>query len=189
MKQVFAAALVALSAGPALAQDFDVAMRAYLEAHVAAWANDPVLVEAIRAQNARHAGLGAAEIEAMDQTWRSEVDDPASETIRQVLDNPAADFLRARVAESGGAITEVFVMDALGLNVAASAATSDYWQGDEEKFTETYPLGKGAVHTSDVEFDESSQSFQGQISVPVVDMASGEVVGAMTVGVDAEALF
>ena len=89
---------------------------------------------------------------------------------------------------AGGTISEVFVMDEHGLNVAASAPTSDMWQGDEAKFTETFPKGPNATHFGDVEFDESSQTFQGQISIPIVDSATGEVVGAMTIGVNAEAL-
>ncbi len=74
-------------------------------------------------------------------------------------------------------------------NVATSAVTSDFWQGDEPKFAETFPNGAGAMHLGNVEFDESSQTYQGQISVSIVDPASNEVVGAMTVGVNAEALF
>ena len=79
-------------------------------------------------------------------------------------------------------------MDAVGLNVAASAVTSDYWQGDEDKFLKTYPMGPGAVHFSDVEFDESTQTYQAQISIALTDPATGSVVGAMTVGVVADAL-
>jgi hypothetical protein len=100
----------------------------------------------------------------------------------------AADFLRGQVDASGGRITEVFIMDRHGLNVAASAMTSDMWQGDEAKFTETYSMGAGAVHFSEVELDESTQRYQAQISVTIVDPSSGEPIGAMTVGVDAEAL-
>ena len=76
-------------------------------------------------------------------------------------------------------------MDAQGLNVAASGLTSDYWQGDEAKFTETYGKGAGAVHFGEVEFDESSQTYQAQISVTVTDPATGQPIGAITVGVDA----
>jgi hypothetical protein len=42
------------------------------------------------------------------------------------------------------------------------------------------------MHLSDVEEDESSQTFQMQISIPVVD--GGTVIGAVTVGVNAEML-
>lgn len=80
-------------------------------------------------------------------------------------------------------------MDARGLNVAASDVTSDYWQGDEAKFSETFPNGAGASHISEVEYDESTQTYQAQISFPIVDPVSNEVVGAATVGVNADALF
>ena len=106
-----------------------------------------------------------------------------------MLENDAATFLREQVEASGGVITEVFIMDARGLNVAASATTSDFWQGDEAKHSETYGKGVDAVHFGEVEFDESTQSYQGQISMTLTDPATGEAIGALTVGVDAEALF
>ena len=80
-------------------------------------------------------------------------------------------------------------MDARGLNVAASGVTSDYWQGDEAKFRETFGKGPRAMHISEVEFDESSQTFQSQLSVPIVDPVTQEPLGAITVGLNAEQLF
>ena len=106
-----------------------------------------------------------------------------------MLDHGASSVLREWVDTAGGTITEVFVMDARGLNVASSALTSDYWQGDEEKFTETYPKGPGAVHISEVEFDESTQTYQVQVSISLVDPATGDAVGAMKVGLNADRLF
>ena len=44
------------------------------------------------------------------------------------------------------------------------------------------------VQIAEVEMDESTQTFQSQLSVPVVDPATGEVIGAVTVGVDVDAL-
>lgn len=64
-------------------------------------------------------------------------------------------------------------MDARGLNVAASDVTSDYWQGDEEKFSATHEVGAGALHISDVEMDKSTQRYQGQISLTISDPATG----------------
>ncbi|MEQ9258174.1 MAG: hypothetical protein RIG84_03655 [Roseovarius sp.] len=182
--------LVALAAQtlPATADEFTPALSKYLQEEISTWMNDPVLVEAVMAQNAAHGSLSQSEIDAMDQAWRAQVGDADSPVIGPVLTNPAADFLRARVSASGGVITEAFTMDAHGLNVAASDVTSDMWQGDEEKFTMTYPMGPGAVHLSDVEFDESTQSYQGQISVPLLHPETGEPVGALTVGINAEAL-
>jgi len=182
------AALTICAAPIAHANDFAPAMLAYYEEAVAPWASDPVLVAAILAQNSETSGLSQADIDAMDTAWRSEVGTSEAPTITPVLEHPASDFLRAHVAASGGAITEIFAMDARGLNVAASDVTSDYWQGDEAKHSETYGAGPGALHLSDVEFDESTQSYQGQISFAVTDPATGAVIGAVTVGVDADAL-
>ena len=189
MKPATLGLVAALFATPlAAADDYAAAMGAYLENQAAGWVSDPVIVDAIRAQNAANAGLGQADIDAMDAQWAAEVGSGSAPLVDSVLNHAAADFLRSQVDASGGAITEVFIMDQHGLNVAASHATSDMWQGDEAKFQETYPKGAGAVHFSDIEFDESTQSYQGQISVSIVDPDSGEVIGAITIGVDAEAL-
>lgn len=182
----FAVALASL-APPAIANEYQPAMEAYLEAEIGAWTNDPVVVAAIVAQNAETAGFDQGDIDQLDTTWRNEVG-TSSEMIASVLQNDAAVFLRRRLEASGGVISEVFAMDARGLNVAASDVTSDYWQGDEAKFQKTYPMGPGAVHYGEVEFDESSQTYQGQISVVVVDPNSNEPIGALTIGVNVEAL-
>lgn len=183
-----AVAAAALVAGAAEANDYAPAMQAFLEGEVRAWAEDPVIVAAIREQNARTARLHQSEIDALDAAWRSEVGAADAPTIAPVLQSDASAFLRSRVGNSGGRITEIFAMDARGLNVASSGVTSDYWQGDEAKFTETYPAGPTGVHFGEIEFDESSQSYQGQISLTITDPATGEAIGAMTVGVNAEAL-
>lgn len=173
---------------PAFASEFEPAMQAFLETQISAWAQSDVIVDAIVAQNATNGALDEPQIIAMDEVWRAEVGTASTPTISPVLDHPAAAFLREQVAASGGTITEVFIMDMVGLNVAASDVTSDMWQGDEAKFTATYSVGADAVHFGDVEFDESTQSFQAQISLTIVDPATGAPIGAMTVGVNADAL-
>ena len=182
-------AFLALSALAAPAEDIGPAMQAFLEDSIMPFAADPVILTAVAAQNARTAALALPDIDALDQAWRAEVGLSPAPTIQPVLENPASDFLRARVEAAQGMITEVIVMDARGLNVAASAVTSDYWQGDEDKFTETFGRGPGAVHTGEIEHDESTGIYQAQVSFTLVDPDSGDGIGAMTVGVNAEALF
>ena len=63
-------------------------------------------------------------IDELDKSWRAEVGAGSSALVDGVLSGAAADFLREQVAGSGGMITEVFIMDRQGLNVAASAPTS-----------------------------------------------------------------
>lgn len=188
MRLGFLALTAALLASPAIADEFEHAMRDYLDGNVRSWSQSPVLIEAIRAMNDARADYDQATIDAMDQAWRAEVGAAATPTIDPILQNAAADFLREQVDASGGQITEIFVMGAHGLNVAASGLTSDMWQGDEAKFQMSYGVGAGGVHIGEVELDESTQRYQGQISVTIVDPDSGAPIGAVTVGVDAQSL-
>ncbi|MEL7097593.1 MAG: hypothetical protein AAGM84_02075 [Pseudomonadota bacterium] len=178
----------ALGAGAALA-DPGAAMSDYAAAQSADWLISDTLVAAIRAQNAATAGYDQDRIDALDSTWRAEVGTDGSALIDSVLGNDASALLSAGVAASGGVITEVFVMDARGLNVASSGVTSDYWQGDEAKFQQTFPVGAGAVHVSDVEFDESTQTYQGQVSMTLTDPETGAPIGAVTFGLNAQSFF
>jgi len=177
-----------LAATPAAATDYQAAMHSYVESGELAWLADAAILDAVRAQNALTVALTEAKIIAMDDTWRAQVGTADTALVDSVRGNATADFLRAQVAASGGVITEIILMDAVGLNVAVSHVTSDYWQGDEAKHQDTYGVGPDAVHFSEIELDESTQRYQGQISVTLVDPASGEAIGAVTIGVDAQAL-
>lgn len=179
--------LLAISA-PLQANEFAPAMESFLNDQIMSWAMAPEIVSSIAAQNAQTNGYDQAMIDQLDQNWRAEVGASDTPTITPVLTSAAADFLRQQVEAAGGRITEVFIMDSQGLNVAASHITSDYWQGDEAKFTETYGQGADAVHMGGIEFDESTETYQGQISVTIIDPETRQPIGAMTVGVDAEAL-
>lgn len=61
----------------------------------------------------------------------------------------------------------------------------DYWQGDEAKFTECFKGEEGVLYIADVEFDESTQTYLVQVSVPVRD--EGKVIGVIVVGIDVDA--
>lgn len=189
MKPIFmlTGTLMALSV-PASANEFVPAMQNYLETELMNLVQDQVVVDAILAQNAQTSGYSEAEIIALDNAWRAEVGTGSTPTIDPVLSNSAAEFLRTHVDASAGVLTEVFIMDSVGLNVAASAVTSDMWQGDEDKFQKTYGQGPGTVHFGEVEFDESTQTYQGQVSVTITDPSSGEPIGAVTFGLNADAL-
>lgn len=184
---IAAAALLLLPAA-ATAGDFDAELSALAKGEVASIAADPAVIAAIRDQNARHAALAQSEVNRLDGEWRAQVGAAARPLIDAVLGAPASARLAAARDGAEGLFTEIFVMDDKGLNVAASDVTSDYWQGDEAKWQATYGAGAGAVHISDVEFDESSQSYQAQVSVTVVDPDSGAPIGALTVGVNIEFL-
>lgn len=189
MKFAFAAVLpFALFAQISHASEYAGAMQSYLDSAIRTWAEDPALVSAILAANTAHSGMDQGQIDAMDTAWRAEVGTPDGPTITPVLKNAAADFLRAQVDASAGKVTEAFITDNLGLNVAVSGETSDMWQGDEDKFTKVFPNGATGTLLGEVELDESTQTYQGQISIAITDPASGTVIGTLTVGVNADGL-
>ena len=149
----------------AQAVDAPPAMRAFVESDVIEWAQGALVIDAVNAQNAKTEGSSEAQILEWDTAWRAQVGQADQPLIAEIMGRNLSKFLAGKVAASGGRITEIFVMDALGLNVTAGDVTSDYyWQGDEAKYAESYGAGSGAVFVDDVEFDESAQSYQGQIA-------------------------
>lgn len=179
-----------LTASTALqAQDeFTAPLTELGKTEIAAFASNAVLIDAINAQNAVTGGYDQAKIDALDTQWRAEVGAASKPLIDETLGNAASAYLKSVQEESLGKYTEIFAMDAMGLNVAQSSLTSDYWQGDEEKFTESYGAGADALHIGEIEQDESTQVFQSQVSVPITDPATGALIGAITVGVDVSML-
>ncbi len=155
---------------------------------VTEWVNHPTVVDAIKQQNALHAGLSKDEIVEMDKQWRAETASADRPLIHKVLTNSLSRYLANASKEQQGLVTEVFIMDNRGLNVGQSDVTSDYWQGDEAKWQKTFLVGPKAMIIDDVELDESTQTFQSQLSMSITDRATGEVIGAITVGVDVEAI-
>jgi hypothetical protein len=124
----------------------------------------------------------------MDKDWIAQTDAGSKPMIDAVLGNALSQFLQQQQGAAGGVVTEIFVMDNRGLNVGQSEITSDYWQGDEAKWQKTYQAGADALFIDEVEMDESTQAFQSQLSMSIVDPASGEVIGAITVGINIDAL-
>lgn len=167
---------------------YRVPLRAYAEEQLAKWLESPELIAAIMAQNERHAGLSQADIDQLDLDWRAQREADAKPLIDGLLSGPVSQWLRDQQDETASFVTEVFAMDNRGLNVAQSVETSDYWQGDEEKWQLTYGNGSGEIHISEVEFDESTGTYQSQVSMPIKDPASGELIGAITFGVNVQSL-
>ncbi|WP_422367640.1 hypothetical protein [Pelagibius sp.] len=189
LKGLVGGVALSLFATAALASDAHVApMTEYANSTVKQWISNDVVIQAVKAQNAKHAGLSQADIDKMDQDWRAQTDAGSKPMIDAVLGNALSAYLVDQKNSAQGLVTEVFVMDNRGLNVGQSDVTSDYWQGDEAKWQKTYSAGAGAVFIDEVEMDESTQTFQSQLSMSIVDPASGDVIGAITIGINVDAL-
>lgn len=140
---------------------------------------DAVIVQAVKAENAK--GKTLEQIKATDKTWQETAG--VADYMQALMDSECGKYLR-KLQRSAPYFAEIFAMDHQGANVCMTDKTSDYWQGDEAKFKESYKGGTGAVHISNVKFDDSTQAYLVQVSVPVKD--GNTVIGALTNGVDVD---
>lgn len=137
---------------------------------------NPKLIQAVRRQNAEKHSL--KEIKKLDNDWKATEDlTPFKRSLQQ---NSAGKLLKRYVSRNPF-LNEAFLTDNQGANVAAYPATSDYWQGDEEKWTESFNDGKGKIFVGPLERDESTNTVAVQVSAPLFHQ--GETIGVLVVGV------
>ena len=174
--------------GMSVANEYEQQLRDVYQQQLKAWLQHPGLIEAINQQNAEHESLTEADIASLDQDWREQAKAGSGPLIERLMNKDASTYLAGKKRGSGELVTEVFVMDNKGLNVALSNVTSDYMQGDEAKWQKTFGQGAGEVFIDEVEFDDSTDTFQCQISATVVDPSTGNAIGAVTFGINIENL-
>jgi hypothetical protein len=184
---LFASTMISAPAAFA-GDDYAAAAQDFVTKNVVPKLADPVVLDALKAQDAKNAGLQQADIDALDKTWRAEVEAAAKPMIDAALGSPVSKYLADLREKSNGVVTEIFVTDAKGLNVGQSDPTSDYWQGDEAKWQKTFAVGPGAVFVDKIEQDESTQQLQTQVSMTISDPATGAAIGAVTVGINVDGL-
>ena len=146
---------------------------------LAKYGTDSIIVGAVKAENAK--GKTLDQIKELDKKWMATPG--IVDYMKALMENECGKYLR-KIQASAPYYAEIFVMDNLGANVAMSDKTSDYWQGDEAKFIKSYNGGKGDVFIDDVKFDNSTQAYLVQVSVPVKD--GDKVIGAITFGINVD---
>lgn len=150
------------------------------------WKHLPKLEVLLKKRNAMSRDLSNQEIAERDKKWvETFMKNDFSYSIG-LVDQEMSAQLREIKKQSQDIITEIIVADARGLNVAISDMTSDYWQGDEEKFTEVFSKPINTLHFGDINYDESTKRFQLHLSVPLYSVKQIEPLGVMVFGVDVE---
>ena len=187
---IIVATVVAFAAPPAFAGSHEAHIAPIKEAlpEIMAQIVDADLINALRASNSKRRSMNQAEIDALEATWQKEVDRSSRPLIDSVVENPLAANMRKVIESQGDLINEIGVIDAKGLSIAQSSRNSDIWQGEEVKFTKTYNVGPDAIFVDEVEFDVSTQQMQSQANFSVKDPDTGKVIGAVTVGINMDAL-
>jgi hypothetical protein len=137
------------------------------------WAANPVVVEAVLAQNAK------GPIPGMDNAkWKTV---PESDAIVQgFIKNEAAKFLKAEMANTDGICTGAFLNAAQGEKVAFSDKTGSYIHKGSAKFD--VPFAGGKSWQGKPELDDSGKVYEIQISVPV--LSNGKPIGVLVVELD-----
>ncbi|HSB67713.1 MAG TPA: hypothetical protein VLH58_05540 [Candidatus Methylomirabilis sp.] len=140
---------------------------------VKGWAANPVVVKAVVAQNQK------GPISGMDNAkWKTVR--RSDELVKGFQANEAGKFLKEKAAEGNEFYPEAFLNAAQGEKVAFIEKTTSYIHKGAAKFD--VPYGNGKSWQGQPEFDESSQTHQIQVSVPV--LSEGKAVGVLVVGIN-----
>jgi ABC-type amino acid transport substrate-binding protein len=126
----------------------------------------------------------AVELDGIDVQWQSEAKNREGILYNFVYKSALSQFLINLQNSSSTAITEIIAIDSDGYTIGLSKITTDLYQGDEAKFLNTYPGGPGSIYISDINYDESTQIFQSQVSFSVPKEISS--LGVITFGVNVE---
>ena len=173
-----AVAMMTLLPLVALASTFEITAAVQTELDkqkqvVAGWAADPIIVGAVKAQNRQ------GPIEGMDNPkWKTTR--RSDSVVKSLQSNAAGQALRAKLEASGGTFNEAFLNGARGEKVAFVEKTTSYIHVGQAKHD--VPFGTSKSWQGKPEFDESSQTYAIQISVPVLD--GGQPIGSLVVGVN-----
>ncbi len=176
LKVVFSAVAVLMVAVAWAAFEITPAVQKELDGLIEAvkgWAAEPGIVSAVAAQNQK------GPIPGMDNAkWKSTR--RSDDLIKGFQSNDAAKLLKQKMDESQGLYSEAFLSASQGEKVAFVEKTSSYLHKGQPKFDTPFVSGK--PWQGQPEFDESSQTHQIQVAVPV--LADGKPIGVLVVGVN-----
>lgn len=127
-----------------------------------------------------------------DAKWQVLAPATTPELAKAILELPGSRALHAWKLNHKDVVTEALLTNNLGTLVAMSQLASDYWQGDEPKFTGVVEnlhagaTGLDAMHLSDIRYDASTSRFQVTVSAPVGPVSDGLPMGVVVLGLDIE---
>lgn len=127
-----------------------------------------------------------------DAKWQALAPAKTPELARAILELPGSRALHAWKLTHKEIVTEALLTNNLGTLVAMSPLASDYWQGDEPKFTGVVEnihagsTGLDTMHISDIRYDASTSRFQVTVSAPVGPVLNGLPMGVLVLGLDIE---
>lgn len=155
-------------------------VKAFCKKELLSICTNKVLVKQVKEQNDKKVSLD--DIKKTDKEWLDAEDELAIH--KEKLNNDCAKELK-KIVKKLEVVGEAFVMDDQGANVGQNVLTSDYWQGDEPKWQNSFAKGKGGVEFGKAELDKSSNMVLQQVSLPIIAQ-DGTVIGAVCLGLKVE---
>lgn len=147
--------------------------------------NKDVLAAVVQ-QNNTNKNKPINQLKQIDEQWQLAFKVGNLNFMKAVVNQAASRLLGQFSASSKDLLAEIIIMDERGYNVAVADMTSDYWQGDEEKFTQTFNMPAQTIYFDKIKYDASSKRFQVQVSAPLLHPQTQTSIGAITLGVDVD---
>jgi hypothetical protein len=186
-RMTLASALIAMSFMPANAEtpqpDVNKLISPALIEEMRGFISAEIVQVSVEAQNKRLSNMAQDKIDELDNQWKAEREAADKPLIAATLSNPLSVYLARIQGKSLGLYAEIFVMDQNGLNVGQSSVTSDFWQGDEDKFQKTFDVSDDAMFVDAPEWDDEAKIWRNQVSFTLLD-ASKKKIGAVTVEIN-----
>jgi len=152
-------------------------------------ANNPAPIQAVNAANRQYEHLSEEAVRTriadVEQNWDSAKTDAVSE---RVLTSDLASQLR-RIRELDPKLLRIMVADVSGAIVAATDRPAHYSQVDMAAWAATAAGGHGAIHISDLRYDDQRRLYYLNISYPIQQEGTGRFIGAVTAMADVSPLF
>lgn len=149
----------------------------------AKWTEDPAIVSALHEQNQKGPLPEMTEAKWKETKRRTPL-------IDGFQNNPAASFVKKQCSTTGGLVSEAFLSAAQGEKVAFLEKTSNYIHKGKAKFDVPFTTQKH--WQGEPSFDESTQTYAVQISIPVLEPrkagdaadAPRKSIGVLTLGIN-----
>lgn len=147
------------------------------------WLQDAALQQTVAHYNYLHAAWPQEAILQRDLQWRQAVGAGDETVLSAMVDETLSAQLR-QWREQHDIVNEIIVTDVRGLNLATTPWSTDYWQGDEEKFVAAIAADYGQWEFGEVAYDTSTSRFQVSVSAPIYMPGHVYPQGTMILGID-----
>ena len=152
-------------------------------------AADPIIAAANYASNQSYQGMSeevlAAKIQRIEDGWNTPAARPR---LARILTSRASLALR-RYVQVDPSFLRINITDMRGGTVTATRKPFDYFQGDEESWTNIYAGGRGALGLTEIHYDEVTKANHISIGVPVFEQGAGQFAGVVHANVNVTGIF